>query len=121
MTAPFARLDAAGIALSALCIVHCLAVPLVATGALAWAASERIHVGLTVSLAAIVLIVAAPSYRRHRRPLVPTLLVSGLAILVAALILGEAAGETAEVGLTVLGSVVLMAGHVLNLRLRPLT
>ncbi|MEM1116640.1 MAG: MerC domain-containing protein [Bacteroidota bacterium] len=110
------RLDAAGIALSALCIVHCLAIPLVATGALAWAASESIHIGLTVVLALIVVAVAVPSYRRHRRAIVPVLLGGGLALLIAALTVGEAAGETAETVLTVIGSVVLIAGHVVNLR-----
>ncbi|MEM6287878.1 MAG: MerC domain-containing protein [Bacteroidota bacterium] len=113
------RLDAAGIALSALCIVHCLAIPLVATGALAWAASESIHIGLTVVLALIVVAVAVPSYRRHRRAIVPVLLGGGLALLIAALTVGEAAGETAETVLTVIGSVVLIAGHVVNLRSHP--
>lgn len=119
-TAPAAaapRLDLAGIALSALCLLHCLAVPLVATGALAWAASERIHLGLTVALAAVVLAVAVPGYRRHRQPVVPVLLASGLALLLAAVTVGEAAGETGETLLTVVGSLALTAGHVLNLRL----
>ncbi|MEM1055400.1 MAG: MerC domain-containing protein [Bacteroidota bacterium] len=118
-SAPKSGLDAAGIALSALCILHCLAIPLIATGALAWAASESIHIGLTVALALIVLLVAIPSYQRHRRLAVPVLLVGGVALLVAGLTIGEAMGETAEILLTVLGSVVLITGHVLNIRLRP--
>lgn len=78
------RLDATGIVLSALCLIHCLAVPFMATGALAWAASESLHLGLTAALGAVVVAVAVPSYRRHRQPLVPTLLAGGLALLLAA-------------------------------------
>ncbi|MEM6327493.1 MAG: MerC domain-containing protein [Bacteroidota bacterium] len=113
------RFDFAGILLSALCLVHCLAVPFIATGALAWAASENIHIGLTIVLALIVVLVAVPSYRRHRRAAIPALLVGGVALLVAAVTVGEAAGEAAETLLTVVGSVVLITGHVLNLRIRP--
>lgn len=116
MTTASPRLDATGLALSALCLVHCLAVPLIATGALAWAASESIHIGLTVALAVVVAAVALPGYRHHRRPIVPALLIGGLVFLVAAVTVGEAA----ETLLTIVGSVTLMAGHVLNLRLRPL-
>ena len=111
------RLDAAGIALSALCLLHCLAVPLVATGALAWAASERVHLGLTAALGAVVLAVALPGFRRHRQPVVPVLLALGLIGLVSAVALGEGIGETGETALTALGSVALVAGHLLNLRL----
>ncbi len=111
------RFDAIGIALSVLCLIHCLALPLIATGALAWAASERVHVGLTIALAVVVLAVALPGYRRHRQPVVPLLLVSGLALLVGAVVLGEGIGEQGETILTILGSLALVAGHVLNLRL----
>ncbi|MEM1042196.1 MAG: MerC domain-containing protein [Bacteroidota bacterium] len=111
------RLDLAGIVLSVLCLIHCLLLPLVATGALAWAASERVHVGLTVVLAVVVLAVALPGYRRHRQPIVLLLLAGGLALLVGAVTLGEGLGEAGETALTVLGSVALVAGHVLNLRL----
>ncbi|MEO0557191.1 MAG: MerC domain-containing protein [Bacteroidota bacterium] len=112
------RLDTTGLVLSALCLVHCLAVPLIATGALAWAASESIHIGLTIALAVIVVAVALPSYRRHRQLAVPALLAVGLAFLVGAVVGGEALGEMGETLLTVVGSITLMAGHVLNLRAR---
>ena len=118
MTARSPRLDATGIALSTLCLVHCLAVPLVATGALAWAASESIHLGLTAALAVVVVAVAQSSYRRHGQPVVPALLAGGLALLVAAATVGEALGG--ETALTVVGSLVLVAGHAVNLRLRTL-
>ena len=120
MTNSIARpqLDRVGIILSGLCILHCLAVPLIATGALAWVASESIHIGLTVILSGIVVLVAWPSYQRHRRAIVPILLVIGLALLIAAVLGEDALGERGETILTVFGSVVLVLGHILNLRFR---
>ena len=111
-------LDATGIILSSLCFLHCLAVPFIATGALAWVASEAIHIGLTIILAGVVLLVAFPSYKQHRHAIVPTLLVSGLALLIVAVLTEDVLGESAETSLTAIGSVVLLLGHVLNLRFR---
>ena len=110
-------LDIVGIVLSVLFVIHCLALPLVATGALAWAASESVHLGLTLALAAVVLLVALPGYRRHRRALVPGVLIAGVALLIGAVLFGEAVGELGETGLTVIGSATLIVGHLLNLRL----
>ena len=111
-------LDATGIVLSSLCFLHCLAVPFIATGALAWVASEAVHIGLTIILAGVVLLVAFPSYKQHRHAVVPTLLVSGLALLIVAILTEDVLGESAETSLTALGSVILLLGHILNLRFR---
>jgi len=117
MTTASARLDAVGIVLYILCLLHCLALPLIATGVLAWAASEQVHVGLTLALAVVVLAVALPGYRRHRQAAVPALLVIGVTLFIGAVLFGEALGEARETALTILGSVALVAGHLLNLRL----
>lgn len=111
-------LDATGITLSTLCFFHCLAVPFIATGALAWMAPEAIHIGLTIVLAGIVVLVTWPSYQRHRRVAVPALLASGLALLIVAVLGEDTLGENAETSLTALGSVVLVIGHILNLWFR---
>ena len=111
-------LDATGIILSTLCFLHCLATPLIAAGALAWVASETIHIGLTIALAGVVVLVAWPGYQRHRRAVVPALLVGGRALLIAAVVGEDVLGEYAETSLTALGSVVLVLGHILNLRCR---
>ncbi len=111
-------LETTGIILSTLCFIHCLVVPFIATGALAWVASEAIHIGLTIVLAGIVLFVAWPGYQRHRRAAVPTLLIGGLALLIVAVLGEDTLGEYAETSLTSLGSVVLILGHILNVRFR---
>jgi len=112
------RLDVAGIILSTLCFLHCIAVPFIATGALVWMASEAIHIGLTIAVAGIVMFVAWPGYQRHRRAVVPTLLVSGLAMLIVAALVEDTLGERVEAGLTTLGSIILVLGHILNQRFR---
>ena len=117
MTTDSSRLDAVGITLSLLCLLHCLALPLTATGALAWAASEHIHAGLTVTLAAVVLVVAIPGYRRHRQAAIPIVLTIGVVLLVGAVLFDSTIGEMGETILTVLGSGALVVGHILNLRL----
>ncbi len=96
-------LDATGITLSALCFRHFLAVPLVATGMLAWMASEVIHIGLTIALAGVIVFVARPSYQRHRHAVVPALLGVGLTVLIVAILGEDVLGEYAESGLTALG------------------
>lgn len=111
-------LDATGIILSTLCFLHCLAVPFIATGVLAWVASEVIHIGLTIALAGVVVLVAWPSYQQHRRAVVPALLVGGLTLLIVAVLGEDALGESAEISLTAFGSVVLVLGHILNVRFR---
>ena len=111
-------LDATGIIFSSLCFLHCLAVPFIATGALAWVASEAIHIGLTIVLAGVVIFVAWPSYKQHRHAIVPTLLVSGLVFLIFAVLTEDMLGEYTETSLTTLGSVFLLLGHILNLRFR---
>jgi len=109
-------LDMTGIILSTLCLLHCLAVPIIATGALVWVASEAIHISFTIALAGIVLLVAWPSYQRHRRAVVPAFLVGGLLLLIVAVLSESILGESAETILTSFGSVMLVFGHVLNLR-----
>ena len=111
-------LDATGIVLSTLCFLHCLAVPFIATGALAWVASEAIHIGLTIVLAGVVILVAWPSYKQHRHAIVPTLLVSGVVLLIVAVLTGDVLGEYTETSVTAVGSVILLLGHILNLRFR---
>ncbi len=111
-------LDATGIVLSTLCFLHCLAVPFIATGALAWVASEAIHIGLTIILAGVVILVAWPGYKQHRHAIVPTLLVGGVVLLIVAVLSEDVLGEYTETSVTALGSVVLLLGHILNLRFR---
>jgi hypothetical protein len=107
-------LDASAIGLSGLCLIHCLALPLVAAltpAVAAWAGAEWIHgavVLVAVPLSALAL------WRRGQRLSVAIPAVLGLALLaLGALHWPEAALETP---ITVAGSLALAAAHLTNWR-----
>lgn len=110
------RLDHLGIGLAGLCALHCLAT----LGVIAslgvgghFLFNENIHrVGLL--LAVIVAAVAIGwGLLRHGRMLPFAVALSGLALMVAALLVPHGANEFL---LTLLGVALVSAGHLLNLR-----
>jgi len=111
-----ALFDASAVALSSLCLLHCLALPLLAAllplfGA--WSETEWVH-GVFVLIAAPLTSYAL--WRAHRqRPLPIALWLlagSGLALLLAGACGGL--GERAETPLTVAGSLALAGAHLWN-------
>ena len=109
--------DGMAVGLSTLCLVHCLALPLVASFlplAGTWAEAEWVH-WLFVAVAAPVSLwtLARPA---DRSPAILILAGLGLALL----FLGAAGwpSHEAETPLTVTGSLLLAAAHVLNWRRR---
>ena len=113
-------IEGAAISASLLCLVHCLAFPvllLLLPGVLGlFARSEAFH------YAALALVVPSGlaafwlGYRRHRA-LIPSLLgAAGIGCLVVALLSGH--GEDLEIWMTVAGSLLLVTGHTMNWRLR---
>ena len=113
-----ARSDVAAITASVLCVVHCLALPMMV--ALIPAAShfldlpEGVHLALFVFAAPVSAWAVAVGYRRHGLWLPVMLAVSGLALLG----IGALGGLSLllETGVSVVGSFLLLTGHVINLR-----
>jgi hypothetical protein len=112
--------DAATLAASAACLVHCLALPLLVaalpllSGLLD--ADETIHrLLLAFALPASALALSL-GHRRHGRVLPPAGGAVALMLLASALFVEERAVETA---LTVAGSVLLASAHLMNWHLRP--
>lgn len=111
-----ALLDAGAIALSALCLLHCLALPLLAAALPlmgVWAQAEWVHI--------LFVAIAAPTtgfalWRANRQHPLPALaLLSAAAGLL--LLLAGAAGwpsHDAETPMTVAGSLLLASTHVWN-------
>lgn len=120
MTRPrLAWLDGFAISASTLCLIHCLALPLLAAAIPALA--ELLDLGphfhlliLALAIPASALALAA-GYRRHGLVLPVLAGVAGLLLLAA----GTAIAATAivEVALTVAGSLILAAAHLANWRL----
>lgn len=111
-----------GVALSAslLCLAHCLALPLLLLllpGVIGlFAQSDAFHYAALALVVPAALAAFALGYRRHRARRPALLGLAGVACLGAALWPGVTEGG--ELGWTVAGSLLLIAGHGLNWRLR---
>jgi hypothetical protein len=113
--------DKLGIALSTLCMVHCIAVPLlIASGSLlvfAAGAQNTFHQLLFWAIAPVVLLATLPGWRRHGNRGVIAGMAFGLGLISTAAFAGEALSPSAEALLTVCGAVLLVGSHYVNLKL----
>ncbi|MDV2450812.1 MerC domain-containing protein [Xanthomonas hortorum] len=113
-------LDRSAIALSSLCLLHCLALPLLAAALPllgAWSRAEWVHV---VFATAAVPLSGYALWSSHRRHALPAPVWALAAFGLAGLVLGASgvAGGTLETPITVTGSLLLASTHLVNLRLR---
>jgi len=110
-------LDAAGVGLSTLCLVHCLALPVAAAAAplaAQLAEAEWVHWAIVALAAPAAILAIAPSLALRPFPwAVPVFASLGLTGLVSALFVRT---EMLETGLTTLGGVLLASAHILNWR-----
>ncbi|BAK65486.1 MULTISPECIES: MerC domain-containing protein [Sphingobium] len=113
-------IESAAISGSLICLLHCLALPalllLLPGTMLLFAQSEAFHVVALALLAPSAGLAFWLGYRRHGSGHVA--LAGGVGLLLLALALLPDVGEGGELWLTVTGSVLLIAGHVANWRLR---
>lgn len=112
--------EGAAISASTLCLVHCLALPLLLlllpSAAEAFVRSEIFHyvaVGLVAPFAFIAFMLG---YRRHR--VLPPALVGAMGVAFLLLALLPSIGGSAALWITVGGSLLLILGHLMNWRLR---
>ena len=110
------RLDRVGIALSCLCAVHCVA-GLVLVAGLGLGSTflldpviHRVGLLLATVVAGVAIGIGAI---RHRRPLPFVVAMTGLSFMGGALAVPHGSQEAV---LTVIGVVLVAAGHILNLR-----
>lgn len=112
--------DYAGIAASALCMVHCLATPLlmIAFPMLGLAHEhDAFHNMMLAAISLPVLLALLPGYLRHRDRTVLVLGVLGLgSFLSAVFIVSPLYGETAEAVAAVFSGVLLLGAHFRNRR-----
>lgn|GEM_PF-895957 len=114
---PRSRIDRVGIALSAACVAHCLASPVLAVGAAAAGvelAEEGVHTGFALVAVAVGMLAFVPGYRRHRRTRVPAGAALGMALLWAPAVAGEALGALGEPLVVVTGGLLLVQAHRWN-------
>ena len=112
--------DYAGMTASALCLVHCLAMPLLmaAFPMLGLAHThDSFHNSILAAVSIPVLLSLLPGYLRHRDGMVLALGALGLGSFLAAIfILSPVYGEMAEAAGAVLSGVLLLSAHIRNRR-----
>lgn len=113
--------DKLAISLSLLCAIHCLAMPFIVllgpaiTGLVI--ADESFHLWLVLAVLPVSAYALTMGCKKHRQYQPVILGAVGLLILVFAAIAGhDFLGEVWEKGLTLLGALIIAAGHVLNFR-----
>ena len=121
MTAVISLLDRSAIGLSFLCVLHCLAVPLTLILVPSLAAlpivDERIHLLLVLLVFPTSSVALTLGCRQHGLKHILVWGLTGIAILILAAGLGEEVlGEYGEKVLTVVGSVLVAVGHILNFK-----
>lgn len=114
-------LDAVAMGISALCVAHCLATPVllvlfpIVGGTLF--ASHAFHALLLLLVLPTSTLALYLGYRRHGAPLALWLGMLGMGILVVAAVLGpEVLGPGGERATTSAGGMVLAVAHFINLR-----
>ncbi len=115
-------MDALGIFASTVCLIHCLAMPLVVAFlplfGLQFLEGHGAHVALAGFVVLFGLAAILPGYMKHRKPAVLAGLVVGLTLVLAATF-GYVVGlsESAELPLITVGNLVLVVSHLFNRKL----
>ena len=121
MTEVTSVLDRSAIGLSFLCVLHCLAVPLtlilMPSLAALPIADERVHLLLVLLVVPTSTVALTLGCRQHGLKHILAWGLTGIVILVLAAGFGEEfLGEYGEKILTVVGSVLVAVGHILNFK-----
>ncbi len=117
-------LDGAAVTLSALCLVHCLALPLVVAGLpfLTQFSEGHLHAQVLVVVLPLSLFALGVGFRRHRDARIVALGAVGMTLLViGATIAHDQLGVTADRAFTITGSLTLAVAHFFNGYRRKLT
>jgi hypothetical protein len=110
-------LDGAAVALSGLCLLHCLLLPLVVAGVpfLAQYAETHLHYQVLIAVIPLSVIALALGYRRHRDWRIVLAGAAGMTLLViGATVAHTQLGIAADRFFTVIGSLILAAAHFFN-------
>ena len=114
--------DRIGMGLSGVCVVHCLLAPVVLSLLPLFPVGEAFHAWMHPVFAVVLVpttgLAFRSAWRKHRDWKVLSLLAVGLPVILAAGVVGhEAPGALTETSITVVGSMLLIAGHWRNWRL----
>lgn len=113
--------DRLAIALSLLCLLHCLVTPLIiimpALGGLIALDHDQFHQFMLFFVVPVGVVALTAGYRHHRSLRIALSGLAGLVLLALAVRLGhELAGHFGELILSVAGSLIIVIAHVQNVR-----
>ncbi len=110
-------LDSAAVGLSALCLIHCLALPLVVAGLpfLAQFAEGHLHAQMLVVVLPLSIIALGLGFRHHRNIRIVAAGAVGMALLtLGATVAHTSWGLAADRAFTIAGALILAAAHFYN-------
>ena len=116
--------DKTAIALSFVCVLHCIALPIIliilpSVASILAFDDESFHLWLTFAVIPISLFAIIFGYIHHRRAGVFLVSAIGMLILITSAIFAhDLMGEKMEVFATLFGSALIAVGHIKNFRLR---
>lgn len=106
---------------SAMCMIHCLFAPsliILSYSSLALTVeSELIHKAILLLTIPVSIFAISLGYKNHPNNSIIYTGIAGLTILISALLIGESIGENAELILTTIGSLMVIACHYRNYRI----
>ena len=117
MPKPTNWLDGAAVALSALCLIHCLALPIIVAGLpfLAQLAEGHLHLQMLVIVLPLSVVALGLGYRRHRSARIIAAGAFGmLALIIGATLAHNYLGLAADRAFTIVGALTLAAAHYFN-------
>ena len=112
--------DKFAIALSSLCVIHCLATPLIliilpSLGALVADSHELFHQVILFFVLPIGVLALLAGYRHHHNRTILLIGLAGLGLLLIAAFFGhDYFGETGETALTIFASLIIATAHLRN-------
>jgi len=113
--------DKFAMSFSAMCMIHCLFAPsliILSYSSLALTVeSELIHKAILLLTIPVSIFAISLGYKNHPNNSIIYTGIAGLTILISALLIGESIGENAELILTTIGSLMVIACHYRNYRI----
>ena len=108
--------DLAGIGASSLCVIHCLATPLLVVFLPVLEVVEKqTHTGFALAILGIGLLAFWPGYLRHRRWRIIATAIVGFSLISLGVTAPEGVlSESAEAIATILGGAILVTAHLRN-------
>jgi hypothetical protein len=110
--------DALGIVASAVCMVHCLALPVVMATlpfTMTWLGHDNVHYLLAGWVLLFCMAAIVPGYLKHRQPNILILMLIGLSlVLTATFCLHLGLPESVEIPMITLGNVLVIIAHWRN-------